>query len=134
MSFADSKKFSQSATNFVYRRRLFVSVHLRLRFGLRRCCAAFQRGGNASLLKKCNGGNLDRESGRSASCLIKAFAATNLIASCFSEAAELIRPVKRWRSGKISCSAAVSLFAERGFTRVRGGRHRSPIKKPHFKT
>jgi hypothetical protein len=49
--------------------------------------------------------------------LIKAFAATNLTESRFSQAAELIRPVKRWRSGKISCSAAVALFAERGASR-----------------
>jgi hypothetical protein len=30
--------------------------------------------------------------------LIKAFAATNLIKNCFSQAAELVLGVKRWRS------------------------------------
>lgn len=87
---------------------------LRVRFGLRRCCAAFQRGGNASLLKKCNGETLTVNRVGLHPGLIKAFAATNLTESCFSQAAELIRRVKRWRSGRfpaVQCRRRASLLS-----------------------
>ena len=57
--------------------------------------------------------------------LIKTFASTNLIESCFSRTEEFTRRVKRWRSGEmfLRWSGAALLFAEKGFRKVRGYRH-----------
>ncbi len=57
--------------------------------------------------------------------LIKTFASTNLIESCFSRTEELTRRVKRWRSGEmfLRWTGAALLFAEKGFRKVRGYRH-----------
>jgi putative transposase len=57
--------------------------------------------------------------------LIKTFASTNLIESCFSRTEELTRRVKRWRSGEmfLRWTGAALLFAEKGFRKVRGHRH-----------
>jgi putative transposase len=57
--------------------------------------------------------------------LIKTFASTNLIESCFSCTEELTRRVKRWRSGEmfLRWTGAALLFAEGGFRKVRGYRH-----------
>jgi putative transposase len=57
--------------------------------------------------------------------LLKTFASTNLIESCFSRAEELNRRVKRWRNGQmfLRWTGAALLFAERGFRKVRGYRH-----------
>jgi putative transposase len=57
--------------------------------------------------------------------LIKTFASTNLIESCFSQAEELTHRVKRWRNGEmfLRWTAAALLFAEKGFRKVRGYRH-----------
>jgi putative transposase len=57
--------------------------------------------------------------------LIKTFASTNLIESCFSRTEELARRVKRWRSGEmfLRWTGAALLFAEKGFRKVRGYRH-----------
>ncbi len=56
--------------------------------------------------------------------LIKTFASTNLIESCFSRTEEFTRRVKRWRSGEmfLRWSGAALLFAEKGFRKVRGYR------------
>jgi transposase-like protein len=57
--------------------------------------------------------------------LIKTFASTNLIESCFSRTEELTRRVKRWRGGEmfLRWTGAALLFAEKGFRKVRGYRH-----------
>jgi putative transposase len=57
--------------------------------------------------------------------LIKTFASTNLIESCFSRTEELTRRVKHWRNGEmfLRWSGAALLFAEKGFRKVRGYRH-----------
>ena len=57
--------------------------------------------------------------------LIKTFASTNLIESCFSRTEELTRRVKRWRNGEmfLRWTGAALLFAEKGFRKVRGYRH-----------
>lgn len=57
--------------------------------------------------------------------LIKTFASTNLIESCFSRTEELIRRVKRWRNGEmfLRWTGAALLCAEKGFRKVRGYRH-----------
>lgn len=57
--------------------------------------------------------------------LIKTFASTNLIESCFSRTEEFIRRVKRWRSGEmfLRWTGAALLCAEKGFRKVRGYRH-----------
>ena len=57
--------------------------------------------------------------------LIKTFASTNLIESCFSRTEELTGRVKRWRSGEmfLRWTGAALLFAEKGFRKVRGYRH-----------
>ena len=57
--------------------------------------------------------------------LIKTFASTNPIESCFSRTEQLTRRVKRWRSGEmfLRWTGAALLFAEKGFRKVRGYRH-----------
>lgn len=57
--------------------------------------------------------------------LVKTFASTNLIESCFSRTEQLTGRVKRWRSGEmfLRWSGAALLFAEKGFRKVRGYRH-----------
>ncbi len=57
--------------------------------------------------------------------LIKTFASTNLIESCFARTEEFTRRVKRWRSGEmfLRWTGAALLFAEEGFRKVRGYRH-----------
>lgn len=57
--------------------------------------------------------------------LIKTFASTNLIESCFSRTEQLTGRVKRWRSGEmfLRWTGAALLFAEKGFRKVRGYRH-----------
>ena len=57
--------------------------------------------------------------------LIKTFASTNLIESCFSRTEALIGRVKRWRSGEmfLRWTGAMLLVAEKGFRKVRGYRH-----------
>lgn len=57
--------------------------------------------------------------------LIKTFASTNLIESCFSCTEEITRRVKHWRGGDmfLRWTGAALLFAERGFRKVRGHRH-----------
>ncbi len=62
--------------------------------------------------------------------LKKTFASTNLIESCFSQAEELTRRVKRWRSGEmfLRWTGAALLFAEQGFRKVRGYRYLPQLK------
>jgi putative transposase len=57
--------------------------------------------------------------------LVKTFATTNLIESCFSQSERVTSRVKRWRGGAmfLRWTAAALLFAEKGFRRVRGHRH-----------
>ena len=63
--------------------------------------------------------------------LLKTFASTNLIESCFSRTEDFSRRVKRWRNGKmfIRWTAAALLFAEKGFRKVRGYRHLAQLKQ-----
>jgi putative transposase len=63
--------------------------------------------------------------------LVKTFASTNLIESCFSQAEELTRRVKRWRNAEmfLRWSAAALLFAEKGFRKVRGFSHLARLKR-----
>jgi putative transposase len=62
--------------------------------------------------------------------LIRSFASTNLIESCFSQSEEIIHRVKRWRDAEMFMrwSATALLFAERGFRKIRGHRHLSRLK------
>jgi transposase-like protein len=62
--------------------------------------------------------------------LVKTFASTNLIESCFSQTEQLTRRVKRWRGGEmfLRWTAAALLFAEKGFRKVRGYRHLTRLK------
>ena len=62
--------------------------------------------------------------------LLKTFASTNLIESCFSRTEELTRPVKRWQNGEmfLRWTAAALLFAQTGFRKVRAYRHLSRLK------
>lgn len=57
--------------------------------------------------------------------LLKSFASTNLIESCFARTEDLIRRVKRWQNGEmfLRWTGAALLFAETGFRKVRGYRH-----------
>jgi transposase-like protein len=63
--------------------------------------------------------------------LLKTFASTNLIESCFSRTEDFSRRVKRWRNGKMFMrwTAAALLFAEKGFRKVRGYRHLAQLKQ-----
>jgi putative transposase len=62
--------------------------------------------------------------------LLKTFASTNLIESCFSRTQDFSRRVKRWRNGQMFMrwTAAALLFAEKGFRKVRGYRHVTQLK------
>lgn len=62
--------------------------------------------------------------------LIKTFASTNLIESCFSQSEQVTRRVKRWRGGEmfLRWTGAALLFAEKGFRKVRGYRHLKLLK------
>jgi putative transposase len=63
--------------------------------------------------------------------LLKTFASTNLIESCFSRTEDFSRRVKRWRNGKmfLRWSATALLFAEKGFRKVRGYRYLGLLKQ-----
>ena len=63
--------------------------------------------------------------------LIKTFASTNLIESCFSRTEDFTKRVKRWRNAKMFMrwSAAALFFAEKGFRKVRGYRHLARLKQ-----
>jgi transposase-like protein len=63
--------------------------------------------------------------------LLKTFASTNLIESCFSRTEHFNGRVKRWRNGKMFMrwTATALLFAEKGFRKVRGYRHLARLKQ-----
>ena len=63
--------------------------------------------------------------------LLKTFASTNLIESCFSRTEDFTRRVKRWRDGKmfLRWTATALLFAEKGFRKVRGYRYLEQLKQ-----